>query len=352
MGIYKKGRYWWFKKVFKGKKFEESLSTTNRKLAETRFAKKLTAITDGVYLDRSKDVLMKEVVGKYINELSPLLSATTHVRNKQIASKFINFFGDTLIKDVSAVLLSEYKSKRLNEVQPATVKKELAFLRRVFTVAIDEWEMCKYNPVKKIIRSLAGDNKRVRYISAEEAQKLRFTLPAWLKPIILVTTQTGLRRGNVIGLQTDHVDFLRNLIIIPTTKNGEPVAIPMTSMVKETLQNVLRERKVISSFVFCDEKGEPLRLHQVSMAFKRSCDRAEIKDLRFHDTRHHFASSLVQAGVDLYRVQKLMGHKDQRMTQRYAHLAPENLRAAIRVLEYEKSATNLLQEKGLAHASP
>ncbi len=71
------------------------------------------------------------------------------------------------------------------------------------------------------------------------------------------------------------------------------------------------------------------------MAFGRACRKAEITDFHFHDLRHTFASTLVQKGVDLYRVQRLLGHRDGRMTQRYAHLAPENLIEAIRVLDQE-----------------
>jgi site-specific recombinase XerD len=71
----------------------------------------------------------------------------------------------------------------------------------------------------------------------------------------------------------------------------------------------------------------------VRTVFKKACRKASIHDFRFHDLRHTFASSLVQRGVDLYRVQRLLGHRNAKMTERYAHLAPENLREAVRVLD-------------------
>ena len=162
----------------------------------------------------------------------------------------------------------------------------------------------------------------------------------------VVAAQTGLRQSNIVGLTLPQLDFTRNLIIVPRTKNGEPVCIPMTSVVRSTLLKVLQERTVASSYVFCDEAGQPHTGRKVSMAFKRACERAGIVNLRFHDLRHDFATSLVQAGVDLYRVQKLCGHKDQRMTQRYAHLLPETLREAISVIDSSgTTATILLQSE-------
>jgi integrase len=87
------------------------------------------------------------------------------------------------------------------------------------------------------------------------------------------------------------------------------------------------------------------RYVEIKRAFQKALKIAEIEDFRFHDLRHCFASSLVQQGVDLYKVQRLLGHKDHRMTQRYAHLAPENLRDAVLMPDEKekKISTNLAQ---------
>jgi site-specific recombinase XerD len=84
---------------------------------------------------------------------------------------------------------------------------------------------------------------------------------------------------------------------------------------------------------------------EIKRAFQKALKIAGVEDFGFHDLRHCFASSLVQRGVDLYKVQRLLGHKDNRMTQRYAHMAPENLRDAVLILDREekKISTNSAQ---------
>ena len=160
---------------------------------------------------------------------------------------------------------------------------------------------------------------------------------------MIVAAQTGLRQGNIVELTLSQLDFNRNLVMVPKTKNGDPVAIPMTNIVRVTLLKVLHERKIASVYVFCDEFGKPHSGKKVSIAFKRACESAGINNLRFHDLRHDFATLMVNNGASLYQVQHALGQKDQRMTQRYAHLMPETLKEAIKKIDSKGTATILLQ---------
>lgn len=365
MGLYRRGKTWWMCYVVQGRQERKSTGTANRKFAEKIYGKTLVDIEEGRFFDKPKNIKMVEVIEKYMNEVSPFKHGS-HDRNRQIVKHFKAFFGGTLLEDVNPPLLSRYKSERLQTVtkrgrpvSPDTVRKELSLLRQIFNVAIDEWEMCKENPVRKVIKSLPQEEKRVRYVLPEEAERLRFTIPSWLKPIVIMACQTGLRRKNLLNLTTQQVDFTSNRLIVDKTKNGDPIGIAITSIVRDTLLDVIRNRKVTSPYVFCDEQGRPHTPYKVSMAFKRACKRAGVANLRLHDLRHDFATLMLRKTRNLVDVQHSLGHKDPRMSLRYAHLLPDDLREAFRAIDNTGTASILSQfyhsdkkEKGCVSATP
>ncbi|HEV8620065.1 MAG TPA: tyrosine-type recombinase/integrase [Nitrospiraceae bacterium] len=101
-----------------------------------------------------------------------------------------------------------------------------------------------------------------------------------------------------------------------------------------------------SGLVFTTRQGAQLQARYVLRTFTKARERVGLPDFRFHDLRHTFATRLVQKGVDLYKVQRLLGHKTGVRTQRYAHHSPESLRDGVRVLEEDRPvrvSTNLAQ---------
>jgi integrase len=125
------------------------------------------------------------------------------------------------------------------------------------------------------------------------------------------------------------VKWRHGFILLDVTKNGERRQIPITPMLKETLQGILR--RVGVHYVFVDRDG--MRIKDVRSAFNGALRRTGIKDFHFHDLRHTFASHLVMGGVDPATIKELLGHKDFKMTLRYSHLAPAHKTAALAVLD-------------------
>jgi integrase len=125
------------------------------------------------------------------------------------------------------------------------------------------------------------------------------------------------------------VDLKHGFILLDIMKNGERREIPINQPLRDTLEGLVR--RVNSPYVFTDSDGK--RFQDVKTAFHSACRRAGIKDLRFHDLRHTFASHVVMQGVDLTSVKELLGHKTLTMTLRYAHLAPSHKVKAVAPLE-------------------
>jgi integrase len=112
------------------------------------------------------------------------------------------------------------------------------------------------------------------------------------------------------------------LVILPRMR------IPSKSLTAcEALLAIKRERVVLSPYVFCSPQGK--RLHNLERYWRRALKTAALVDFRFHDLRHTYASRLTMRGVDLYTVQRAGGWKTQAMVQRYAHLSPDHMRAAV-----------------------
>ena len=145
----------------------------------------------------------------------------------------------------------------------------------------------------------------------------------------------------MLKLSWDRVDLTANVLRLEgrDTKNGKRRAVPLNEEARRALENRGRfraEHCPDSAWVFSHRKGK--RILNVHYGFKAACRRAKLtRTLRVHDLRHTCASWLVQAGVPLLEVSKLLGHSTIEMTERYAHLAPENLKAAVGVLDRLRS---------------
>jgi len=336
MGIYKKGNTYWMIKQYKGKKIERSLDTKVKRVAEERHAKIVAEIIDGGYFDnqKAKTITVKEMADKYKAKWQRL-------RDETSLKKLMPVFGHLKLSEVTTELISGYRDERLKIVKPATVYQELALLRRMFNVARKVWKWTKENPVADISFSVGNENARDRWLTTEEEQNLisKATNPIWLRPLLITALHTGMRRGEILNLKWQDIDFVRKILTIHKSKNGEKRSIPLSQTLYHTLKNI----KVvnISGTVF------PISVRSLREAFDMTLEKAGIRDFHFHDLRHTFATQLVQRGQDLYKVKELLGHKSISVTVRYAHHYPESLRTSVEVLDrdYYNFTTAEVQQK-------
>lgn len=235
------------------------------------------------------------------------------------------------IQDVTAWQIERYKAKRGEQFKPASVNRELALLKHLFSKAL-EWKRMKENPAKSVKR-LKGETRRVRYLMPDEIQILVSNcdglLRGFLKPLVTVALHTGARKRELQNLQWPQVDFDLGLISLLDTKNGERRDIPMNETVKATLKGMERE----SEFVFPNRNEKRIDDAAVQLAFTEAVRMSKIEDFHFHDLRHTFASNLVMEGAELNDVRVLLGHKKMDMTLRYAHLSPKHRAKVVNILD-------------------
>jgi integrase len=334
--LVKRGKVWHLKIKFNGQTIRRSTYTDDKKLARKIEIKVMNALVENKWFHRdpAETTLFRDVWEKYLREEARYKAEKTYSRFIQCAKNFLPEVGHLTLTEITSSILSTYKAKRLEDgVTLCTVVKELQCIRRVFSLCKREWQLARQSPFE-FFRMPAVKDQRVRFLEAGQFDRLLQQCPSWLKPIVTLARYTGMRRGNILNLTWSQLDLDTRVINLEYTKNGQRLTLPLTDTAYIVLV-AMKKTKVIRlgcPFVF-HQNGKPYSPNQVSMAFRRVCRRAGINNFRFHDLRHDFASNLVQSGEDLYIVQQLLGHKDSRMTQRYAHLKIENLREAVKSLE-------------------
>lgn len=239
-----------------------------------------------------------------------------------------------------------------------TMGREFASLRSALSKAV-EWGYLEQNALKGIRMKGIEVRKVVRHLSPDEEARLRVTLKrrdGWmiaaresgnrwreefskplypalpkdgfgdhLTPVVLLAMNTGLRRGELTSLEWRDIDLGRKMLTVrrERAKSGKQRHIPLNAEAMSVLTQWRSQGR---------DQGRLFRVNDPKKAWEGVLEAAGIKDFRFHDLRHHFASKLVMAGVDLNTVRELLGHADLTMTLRYAHLAPEHLAAAVEKL--------------------
>jgi integrase len=195
-----------------------------------------------------------------------------------------------------------------------------------------EWGYLKSNPAKSV-KLLKEPPGRLRYLEVEEIERLITNCDdpqvPYLRSIVVTALHTGMRLGEILGLEWEHIDLKQRFISITKTKNNERKTIPINDVLYEELNRL--PRHLASSYLFCHPDGA--RILRIDRSFHRAMRAAGIEEFRFHDLRHTFASHLAIRGVPLETIGALLGHKDPKMTKRYAHLSPTTLKQAVHALQ-------------------
>ena len=353
MGLYKRNssQFYWMSFRVNSRRIFESTETTNKKMAEKIYAKRLTEITEGKWFqNEARKRRFEELREKYMTEHSMInKTPTTQVRDISAFKRLSEFFGGLMLIDITPAKISDYKSLRITKgIKPATISRELEVLRHALNLSI-QWEWIETNPFSKV--KLDKPNNQIeRWITSEEEKCLLDVSVSWLKEIIVFALNTGMRQDEILSLQWSQIDLIRRTATLLITKNKEKRTVPINQTVYDLLKFKSKIR-YLSGYVFTSQAGIKIIARNLLRAYYDARKKAGLEDVRFHDLRHTFATRLVQAGVDLYTVAKLLGHKDIRMTQRYAHHNSESLRHGVDILDRSGDILVTFREKQVASNS-
>jgi integrase len=248
-------------------------------------------------------------VNRYLIEVVPLKRSNESegiVLQSFLKEKFV----DLSIYKINAEHFAKYRDRRLKIVKPATFVRQIGILQHLYNTAIKEWGFEFKNPVKSIRKPIIR-NKRNRRLTDTECQQIvggNYSHQL-LRSIIELALETGMRRGELLGIQRDHIKD--QTLLIPYAKNGESRIIPLTKRARQILDHASLPFHV---------SANGLRL-----AWQRLRKRFSIKDLHFHDLRHEAISRFFERGLSVAEVALISGHKDVRILFRYTHLKAENI---------------------------
>lgn len=354
-GLYKRGQTWWLRYAGPDKKIRyESSGTSSYREAQSLLTQRRRDVIEGKDPTRYKAFSSCTFAELSVDYLKWCERQKSYPSKKKFIKHLVSVFGNMQLKDFTTMMVENWQSDRLKINKPSTVNRHLEVLKHSFGKAF-EWEMIDEDSSKRVrrVKNLKESNSRLRYLSKEDCQLLIDSCLPHLRPIVITALNTGMRKEEILSLEWDkHIDLVHGFILLDVTKNGDRREVPINNTVRNVLENSIR--RIDSLYVFIDKDGN--RYKDVSRSFKSACRKGSIKDFRFHDLRHTFASQLIMSGADLTTVRELLGHKTLTMTLRYAHLAPSHKVKALEMLETALNDTSTIQKlynpqkKELTHA--
>ena len=261
---------------------------------------------------------VKDLLERYLRDYSAPNKAPAHTPDHSLPRMCCSRSATSLRSSPSGTARGDKSEPTRPGVAPKTRNDELGFLRHAYKLAEREWEWATDNPVLKIAKEKVR-NLIERWLTPEEEQRLLAASPTWLQEIIVFALHTGMRRGEILKLQWSHVDLARRTLTILEQKNGARDTLPVNETAMEILQARAAARTSSAAFVFVNGADHQRNARNLLRAFYPAMRKAGITRFRFHDLRHTFATRLIQAGVDVYTVQKLGRWKTISMMLRYAH---------------------------------
>lgn len=260
--------------------------------------------------------------------------ATSHKKTWQedvykLNGRIIPIMGNLRLSSITVRDITAFHTKEKERNTSTTANHYLVLIKRMLNLAV-KWGLLEKNPAAGMDKFKEPPH-RERYLSKEE-------LPRFLKAldqqedrqsmaVIKLLLFTGCRKGEILSLHWNQVKLDEGRLFLPITKSGQSRSVFLNAKAKEVIEGL--GVSTSEGYVFPSRAGSRKgHLQDLRKPFEKVCEAAGIEGLRIHDLRHSFATFAVRSGASLYDIQKLLGHSDIAMTQRYAHMVDDNLQKA------------------------
>jgi integrase len=328
------GRVWWIEYYDHEKRLRRERIGPNKGAAEHRLREVLSAKAEERHIKKNPEAKTTfKALAQWYLELPEVKAKRSYDRDQRSLLKLLPFFGERLLKNINPAKVEAYKQTRLNEpsgrtpqhlTAPATVNRELACLKTIFSKAVKNGK-AERNP-NQGVKMLKENNERDRVLSPEEYVRLLAHCPNYLKPIVRLAYQTGMRQGEILGLTWGQVDLKEGFIRLQPrdTKTNEGRLVPFNGELREMFKALPRSLPTARVF---NRNAKPIT--SIREAFEAACRRAEIEEFTFHDLRHTAINNWRLRGHDYFRIMAATGHKTLNVFKRYNTVSKDELKTLV-----------------------
>jgi integrase len=259
-------------------------------------------------------------------------------KNGILRNALIPFFGKLRLKEITSHQIERFKAHQVKRgLSNKTIRNQLTVLHKCLYCAYEWYKLDGAPPKAKWPKC---PQPKTDYLSEQECELLLAHTKGVLREMILMALRTGMRQGELKGLQWSSINWQGRSIAVrhsfcdvrqtlDTPKSNRERHIPLDVDVYE----MLYRRKLSTGHVFVNAgHTKPLRSYRINIQLAKVCKSAGVRRITWHVLRHTFATHLAMRGVPLNVVQALLGHSSIATTMRYAHAAPSALRTAIDML--------------------
>ncbi|MFM0454963.1 site-specific integrase [Paraburkholderia nemoris] len=292
-------------KTFDLKKDAERWSREQERLIDT-----------GLFVDdfKERETTLTQLLDRYATEVS------NGKRGSRAESYRIESFkklslAKHALSAITPQMVASWRDARLNEVSSGTALRELQLLGHIFSIAMREWGFrLTSNPVS-LIRKPRSGKARDRVLTAGERAALISACGQchnpWIRPVVIFALETASRRGEILALTWEDVDFARRTATLQVTKAGQPRKVPLSTTCVTMLEALPRS---------LDGRVFPVSMEAVKQAYERAVVRAGIANFTFHDLRHDALTRLAKHGLSVLELRAISGHTTANMLQRYVSI--------------------------------